>query len=210
MCVSRKTRKTRKTCTRHLTTVLGQACAFDAGWGNEMPMKVVKDAEGRLLTRSEVAEIFQVSPSTVTRWAEAGKLPSVKTLGGHRRYESKAVMTLVQQFMKEEVNMENVLFDVPAMYADHHVIAVRRALLAVSGVEDIWASSAWKQVEVSYDPSTISPDGISQVLEEAGYAVNNGELPEAPSALPNAKDPAWHELGVRSTKTHAADLAIKR
>ena len=106
--------------------------------------------------------------------------------------------------------MENVLFDVSTMYADHHVIAVRQALLAVSGVEDVWASSAWKQVEVSHDPSTISPDGVSQALEQAGYAVKNGDLPKSPSALPNAKDPAWHELGVRSTKTHAADLAIKR
>jgi copper chaperone CopZ len=119
-------------------------------------------------------------------------------------------MALVQQFMKEEVSMENVLFDVPTMYADHHVIAVRQALLAVSGVEDVWASSAWKQVKVSFDPSNISPEGVSQVLEEAGYAVNNGELPKAPSALPNAKDPAWDTLGARSTKTHAADLAIKR
>ena len=171
-----------------------------------MPMKLLKDAEGRLLTRSEVAEIFQVSPSTVTRWAEADKLPSVKTLGGHRRYESKAVMALVQQFMKEEVNMENVLFDVPTMYADHHVIAVRQALLAVSGVEDVWASSAWKQVEVSYDPSSISPDGIGQALEQAGYSPGNGQLPAGPVAGPKAKDPAWDTLGVRVTKTHQADL----
>ena len=55
-------------------------------------MKQIDVSSNRYLTRSEVAEIFQVSPSTITRWAEAGKLPSVKTLGGHRRYEARAVM----------------------------------------------------------------------------------------------------------------------
>jgi excisionase family DNA binding protein len=104
--------------------------------------------DDRLLTRTEVAEIFQVSPSTVTRWAEEGKLPSVKTLGGHRRYEAKAVMELSQHLEKKETNMENALLNVPAMYADHHVIAVRNILTAMPGVADVWASSAWRQVQV--------------------------------------------------------------
>src|SRR5881392_2537669 len=39
-----------------------------------------------LLTPSEVATLFRVDPKTVTRWAKAGKLTSIRTLGGHRRY----------------------------------------------------------------------------------------------------------------------------
>lgn len=35
---------------------------------------------------SEVAEILQVSPKTIARWAKEGKLPFARTLGGHRRY----------------------------------------------------------------------------------------------------------------------------
>jgi excisionase family DNA binding protein len=171
-------------------------------------MTRIKDSGGRLLTRAEVAEIFQVSPSTITRWAEAGKLPSVKTLGGHRRYEAKAVMELAQNLMKEEANMENALFTVPLMYADHHVIAVRQALLTVPGVEEVWASSAWQQVQVAYDPATLSPDDLSRALEQAGYPVGNGHLPPAPSAAPNAKDPAWDVLGVRVTETNRADLEM--
>jgi excisionase family DNA binding protein len=171
-------------------------------------MKKLKDPYGRLLTRAEVAEIFQVSPSTVTRWAEAGRLPSVKTLGGHRRYEAKAVMALAHDLIKEEASMENVLFDVGSMYADHHVIAVRQALLAVPGVEEVWASSAWRKVQVAYDPSAISPDGISQALEQAGYPVGNGLHPNGPSAGPHAKDPAWAALGVRDTVTNQADLKM--
>jgi copper chaperone CopZ len=152
--------------------------------------------------------MFQVSPSTVTRWAEAGMLPSVKTLGGHHRYDAKAVMALVKHLMKEETTMENVLFDVPAMYADHHVIAVRQALLAMPGVEDVWASSAWQQVQVTYEPASVSPESIGQALEQAGYPIGNGHLPAGPTPAANAKDPAWDALGVRVTETNQADLKM--
>lgn len=36
----------------------------------------------KLLTPGEVAALFRVDPKTVTRWSNAGKLPSIKTLGG--------------------------------------------------------------------------------------------------------------------------------
>lgn len=39
-----------------------------------------------VLTPADVAKLFSVDAKTVTRWAKAGKLPSFKTLGGHRRY----------------------------------------------------------------------------------------------------------------------------
>jgi excisionase family DNA binding protein len=48
-----------------------------------------------LLTPAEVALLFQVDPKTVTRWAQAGKLSSVRTLGGHRRYSKSEVMKLL-------------------------------------------------------------------------------------------------------------------
>lgn len=39
-----------------------------------------------LMTPGEVAREFKVDPKTVTRWAKAGKLTSIRTLGGHRRF----------------------------------------------------------------------------------------------------------------------------
>ena len=48
-----------------------------------------------LLTPAEVAELFRVDPKTVTRWAKAGKLRVVRTLGGHRRYYEKDVRALL-------------------------------------------------------------------------------------------------------------------
>ena len=44
-----------------------------------------------LLTPSEVAERFRVNPKTVTRWAKAGKITAVRTLGGHRRFRRSEV-----------------------------------------------------------------------------------------------------------------------
>ena len=48
-----------------------------------------------LLTPSEVATLFRVDPKTVTRWAKAGKLTSIRTLGGHRRYRAAEVRSLL-------------------------------------------------------------------------------------------------------------------
>jgi len=44
-----------------------------------------------LLTPREVAAVFGVDPKTVTRWAQQGKLPFVRTLGGHRRFPAAEV-----------------------------------------------------------------------------------------------------------------------
>jgi excisionase family DNA binding protein len=48
-----------------------------------------------LLTPAEVAAVFRVDPKTVARWAVAGKLNAVRTLGGHRRYRADEVMRLL-------------------------------------------------------------------------------------------------------------------
>jgi excisionase family DNA binding protein len=48
-----------------------------------------------LLTPSEVASLFRVDPKTVTRWAKAGKLTAIRTLGGHRRYRQTEVLSLL-------------------------------------------------------------------------------------------------------------------
>ncbi len=50
-----------------------------------------------LLTPGEVARLFGVDPKTVTRWASAGKLSPMRTLGGHRRYRSSEVYSLLER-----------------------------------------------------------------------------------------------------------------
>ena len=54
------------------------------------------DEAGNLLTPSEVAALFRVDPKTVTRWAKAGKIGSIRTLGGHRRFRESEVRELLE------------------------------------------------------------------------------------------------------------------
>jgi excisionase family DNA binding protein len=49
-----------------------------------------------LLTPAEVAAMFRVDPKTVTRWAKAGKITAIRTLGGHRRYRQSEVQALLK------------------------------------------------------------------------------------------------------------------
>ena len=53
-------------------------------------------SQENLLTPAEVAALFRVDPKTVTRWAKAGKLTSIRTLGGHRRYKESEVKALLK------------------------------------------------------------------------------------------------------------------
>ncbi len=48
-----------------------------------------------LLTPAEVAKLFRVDPKTVTRWGKAGKLRSIRTPGGHRRYNAGDVYQML-------------------------------------------------------------------------------------------------------------------
>lgn len=50
-----------------------------------------------LLTPGEVADLFRVDPKTVSRWAKAGRIGSVPTPGGHRRFREDDVRALLRQ-----------------------------------------------------------------------------------------------------------------
>src|SRR5438046_9231268 len=55
----------------------------------------VVDTGDRLLTPGEVANLFRVDPKTVTRWAAAGRIGSIRTPGGHRRFRESEVRALL-------------------------------------------------------------------------------------------------------------------
>ncbi len=62
--------------------------------------------EDALLTPAEVAAMFRVDPKTVTRWAKAGKLGSIRTLGGHRRYRESEVRALLSGWLPAQRSPE--------------------------------------------------------------------------------------------------------
>jgi excisionase family DNA binding protein len=62
------------------------------------------DTGDRLLTPGEVAALFRVDPKTVTRWAAAGRISSIRTPGGHRRFRESEVRALLEGEIEEKDN----------------------------------------------------------------------------------------------------------
>ena len=69
-------------------------------WGTvgktRMERTVPQPTEPRYLRTAQVAELLHVSPKTVSRWAQEGRLPYLRTLGGHRRYPDAEIRALVE------------------------------------------------------------------------------------------------------------------
>lgn len=59
----------------------------------------------RLLTPGEVATLFRVDPKTVTRWASAGRIGSIRTPGGHRRFRESEVRALLRGDVDKDVTV---------------------------------------------------------------------------------------------------------
>ncbi len=90
------------------------------------------------------------------------------------------------------------------MWADHHVLSVRKVLLGLEGVTEVVASSARRTVLVRFDEGSMSEDGIRQTLAAAGYPPEESpamiELPE------RHKDGSeWYVVLDRGTTTVRAD-----
>jgi len=99
--------------------------------------------------------------------------------------------------------MKTITFELPALYGDHHVVEVRRLLLEIAGVEDVYASSAFHVVEITFDPTRVTEDSLKKTLDEAGYF---GEL-----NLPvEAGQPAYQHDGVEPFFRHTASFETTR
>jgi copper chaperone CopZ len=103
--------------------------------------------------------------------------------------------------------MQKTVISVPTMFADHHVLRVREALLGLSGVSKVVASSARKQVAVAYDDSVLSSDRIAQALVEAGYPPNE-ELPILGQHHQSEDGSPWYTVLQRVTTTEMKDLEM--
>ena len=102
--------------------------------------------------------------------------------------------------------MEKIALTLPSMWADHHVINVKRLLSPIAGVENVFASSAFKEVLVEFDAAKTSQAALVKVLTDAGYAPGTEEvLEQSPFGTP---DPAWDKLGQRITTTNLVDLQL--
>lgn len=103
--------------------------------------------------------------------------------------------------------MEKVTFSIPALWADHHVLAVRQALGQVAGVEEVIASALYKDVLVKYDPTTVTADTLAAKLAEAGYEIaKSPSLPTYPQRIDDSSD--WFQFQERITTTDMRDLEM--
>ena len=58
---------------------------------------VARHQESPLMTPAEVAMVFRVDPKTVSRWAKTGRIHSIHTLGGHRRFRREEIERLLKE-----------------------------------------------------------------------------------------------------------------
>ena len=65
--------------------------------------------------------------------------------------------------------MKTITIDLPAMFGDHHVLQVRNLLLEIPGVAEVYASSAFRVVEVQYYEEKVGEEEIRSKLDEYGY-----------------------------------------
>jgi excisionase family DNA binding protein len=56
-------------------------------------------SNGRYLTAQGVADILHCSAKTVSRWANEGKLPYQRTLGGHRRFSEQRIREIAARLV---------------------------------------------------------------------------------------------------------------
>lgn len=98
---------------------------------------------------------------------------------------------------------EELLLTVPAMWADHHVLAARRLLTRLDGVRAVAASSLGRRVSVTFAPGKVDHETIIAALTAGGY--EPGDLEAAPA--PERAKPAWTHAP-RVTTTDPDDLAL--
>jgi len=103
--------------------------------------------------------------------------------------------------------MKELTLTIPGLFADHHVLRIRKAL-DIPGIEELYASSAWRQVWIRYDEDTLSEDAIEDMFHTLGYELDEKEPPLLVERIRAGRDPQWEKLAARVTKTNPADLKM--
>ncbi len=98
--------------------------------------------------------------------------------------------------------MKKYQTELPSMFGDHHVREVRRILLDLPGVDDIYASSSYQFLELQYDESKVKEEEIKSALEQAGYL---GEV-----SLPRESSRSSSESGEKNLFRHTAAFSQTR
>jgi excisionase family DNA binding protein len=132
-----------------------------------------------LLTPAEVAQMFRVDPKTVTRWAQTGKLTTIRTLGGHRRYREPEVLALLNPAKGQEQDMLGAAVRTlwrPGVTGPAATVRNKLQNEGVATVGDLTALSADDLRHLGLRPPQI--DEVRLVLHRKGLALL-GEVADA-------------------------------
>jgi copper chaperone CopZ len=99
--------------------------------------------------------------------------------------------------------MKTITLELPSLFADHHVIEIRRLLLETAGVEDVYASSAFQVVEITFDPVKVTEEALTSTLKDAGYLGSMNLPAEAGVA-------GYQHQGVETYFRHTASFEATR
>jgi copper chaperone CopZ len=103
--------------------------------------------------------------------------------------------------------MERLTCSIPSLFADHHVIAVRKVLLALPGVGSVVASSMYRDVTVDFDAEKTSADALRSAIEAAGYPI--GVEPSFDDLVESKEDGSpWFTVQRRITVTNMTDRTM--
>src|SRR3972149_6477513 len=76
-----------------------------------------------------------------------------------------------------------------ALYGDHHTTEGRRILSEIPGVTQVYASSAFRQVVIHFDPKKVKPQALEKALADRGY---RSDAAETAYATPTAERATRH------------------
>jgi excisionase family DNA binding protein len=157
------------------------------------------------LSTAKAAELLEVGPSTVKRWADEGLLPCVRTVGGHRRFHREAIERFLAEQRGVEEDRADAWLDVLLGGEDLHRIGA--LLLEARAEHGSWWRVADALGPVIHKLGQRWVEGRITVLEEhlaserlaravASCAQNLPLPPAAPSALLVAAEGDEHTLGL--------------
>lgn len=104
--------------------------------------------------------------------------------------------------------MKTFQIDLPTMYADHHVLEVRRILLSLPGIEDLYASSSFQVLQLSYDDTKLKEEDIVAKLDEAGY-LGEMQMPQE-SNLPATENINKNDFRHTAAFEHTKQVSFHR
>jgi copper chaperone CopZ len=108
--------------------------------------------------------------------------------------------------------MASLSLELPTMYGDHHVLEVRRILLGIDGVEEVYASSGFGVVEVEYNSKKAPKKDLMAALEKAGYFrlteafEQTGNTVSFEQAVKVHRSPLWPCPGMGPVKTKILEV----